>query len=189
ANRNPPQRIGPYEILKRVGAGGMGTVYKARHVELGRVVALKVLPPELAGKQEMLDRFRLEAKNAARLRHEHIVTLYEIGEANGVRYLAMEYVKGKNLHEIIHAKVRLQPEESRKLMMQAARALDQAYREGIVHRDIKPANLLLTVKDGKPFVKLTDFGLARCLEDTDFKVTRSGTTVGTVDYIAPEQAR
>ncbi|HEV3116714.1 MAG TPA: serine/threonine-protein kinase, partial [Gemmataceae bacterium] len=189
ANSNPPQRIGPYEILRRVGAGGMGTVYKARHVELGRIVALKVLPPDLADKQEMLDRFRLEAKNAARLRHEHIVTLYEIGEANGVRYLAMEYVKGKNLHEIIHAKVRLEPEESRKLMMQAARALDQAYREGIVHRDIKPANFLLTVKDGKPFVKLTDFGLARCLEDTDFKVTRSGTTVGTVDYIAPEQAR
>src|SRR6266446_1211227 len=101
----------------------------------------------------------------------------------------MEYVPGKNLHQYIDEQVRLDPEETRQLMIQAARALAMAHQEGIIHRDIKPSNFILTEKDGKPFVKLTDFGLARSMDDVDYKVTRSGTTVGTVDYIAPEQAR
>src|SRR5438132_2710604 len=184
-----PRIIGPYELLKRIGAGGMGTVFRARDTELGREVALKVLPPYLAEKPEMLERFRQEAINAAKLRHEHIVTLYGVGEHDGLHYLAMEYVPGKNLHQYIDEQVRLDPEEARQLMVQAARALALAHQEGIIHRDIKPSNFILTEKDGKPFVKLTDFGLARGMDDGDYKVTRSGTTVGTVDYIAPEQAR
>jgi serine/threonine-protein kinase len=181
--------IGHYKVIKRLGAGGMGAVYQAVDTHLGREVALKVLPPDLAGKPEMLERFRQEAQTAASLRHEHIVTLYEFGTANGTHFLAMEYVEGINLHEYIQAKGRLEAELARKLIFQAAKALALAHEHGIVHRDIKPSNFLLTRKDGRLFVKLTDFGLARSIEDTDFKVTRTGQTVGTVDYISPEQAR
>jgi len=181
--------IGRYEVIKRIGAGGMGAVYRAIHLDLGREVALKVLPPDLAARPEMLERFLREAQHAAKLRHEHIVTLYESGEANGTHYLAMEFVDGINLHEYIEQKGRLDPNEARKITIQAAKALALAHEEGIVHRDIKPSNFLLTQKDGKPFVKLTDFGLALSLDNSDFRVTQSGTTVGTVDYISPEQAR
>jgi serine/threonine-protein kinase len=189
AQSNRPLVIGRYKVVKRIGSGGMGTVYKAVHLDLGREAALKVLPPDLASKPEMLERFALEAKHAARLRHENIVTLYEYSEANGTRFLAMEFVEGTNLHEYINEKGRVEPEEARQLILQAARALALAHKSNIVHRDIKPSNFLLTQKDGKAVVKLTDFGLARGLDDTDFKVTKTGTTVGTVDYIAPEQAR
>lgn len=181
--------IGRYEVVKRIGAGGMGAVYKAVHLDLGRTVALKVLPTELAIKPDMLERFKQEARSAAKLRHEHIVTLFEFDEVNGTHFLAMEYVEGCNLHEYIDKKGKLEPEEARQILIQAARALALAHEHHIVHRDIKPSNFLLTIKDGKPFIKLTDFGLARSIDDTDFKVTRTGTTVGTVDYISPEQAR
>jgi serine/threonine protein kinase len=181
--------IGRYEILKRIGAGGMGAVYLARHLDLQREVALKILPLDLASQPEMLERFRREAQHAAKLRNEHIVTLYEFGEVQGTHFLAMEYVDGINLHEYIRQKSKLNPDEARKLLIQAARALALAHRQGIVHRDIKPSNFLLTKKDGQPFVKLTDFGLARATNDDQFKVTQTGQTIGTVDYIAPEQAR
>jgi len=191
----PPARgdrqalIGRYEVIKRIGSGGMGAVYRAIHLDLGREVALKVLPPELAARPEMLERFHREAQHAAKLRHEHIVTLYESGEASGTHYLAMEFVDGINLHEYIEQKGRLDPNEARKITIQAAKALALAHQEGIVHRDIKPSNFLLTQKDGKPFIKLTDFGLALSMDNSDFRVTQSGTTIGTVDYISPEQAR
>jgi serine/threonine-protein kinase len=181
--------VGRYEIRQRVGAGGMGTVYRAVHLDLGREVALKVLPPDLAAQPEMLRRFKHEAQHAARLRHDNIVTLYEIGEASGTHFLAMEFIEGINLHEHIERQGRLDPEEARMLTIQAARALAAAQEQNIVHRDIKPSNFLLTQRDGRPFVKLTDFGLARNIDSADFKVTKTGTTVGTVDYIAPEQAR
>lgn len=182
-------RIGPYEVVKRIGAGGMGTVYLAKDTDLGRMVALKVLPPELASKTEMIDRFRQEAQHAAKLRHENIVTLYGCGEHKGMHYLAMEFVEGCNLHEYIDKKGKLSPEEARFFILQATKALVAAHEHSIVHRDIKPSNFLLAVSDGKAVVKLTDFGLARTVDDFDGRITRSGTTVGTVDYISPEQAR
>jgi serine/threonine-protein kinase len=182
-------QVGRYQIVKRIGAGGMGTVYKAIDVNLGREVALKILPEEMSGKADMIKRFQQEARHAARLLHEHIVTLYEFDKANGVHYLAMQYVEGCNLHEYIEKKGKLDPEEARRFTIQAARALAQAHKHNIVHRDIKPSNFLLTEKDGQPFIKLTDFGLARTVDDDDFGVTKTGTTVGTVDYISPEQAR
>jgi serine/threonine protein kinase len=191
----PPARgerqalIGRYEVMQRIGAGGMGAVYRAVHLDLGREVALKVLPPELAARPEMLQRFIREAQHAAKLRHEHIVTLYEFGEASGTHYLAMEFVDGIDLHEYIDEKGQLDPEEARMIAIQAAKALALAHKEGIVHRDIKPSNFLITRREGKLVVKLTDFGLALSLEDSDFRVTRSGSTIGTVDYISPEQAR
>ena len=108
-------QIGRYKVVKRMGAGGMGAVYKAIHLDLGREVALKVLPPDLASKPDMVERFRRKASHAAKLRHEHIVTLYEVGEANGTHYLAMEFVKGINLHEYIDKKGKLAGDEVRQI--------------------------------------------------------------------------
>lgn len=185
------ERIGKYEILEYVAKGGMGIVYKARDTALDRVVALKVLPPELARQATMLDRFRREARAAARLRHENIVAIYDVDEAAGTWYLAMEFVPGTDLGNYIHKKGKLSPGKARMVITQAARALDAAHREGIVHRDIKPANFLLTFgRDKEVIVKLTDMGLARHTEEQDeTRLTKHGMTVGTVDYMSPEQAR
>jgi serine/threonine-protein kinase len=187
--RPASQRVGKYEILAHIATGGMGAVYKARDSELGRIVALKIIPQETTGKPAAMERFRREARSAAKLLHENIVTLYEFGEANGVWYLALEYVDGIDLQEYIDRKGRLKPEKARRILVQAARALDHAHKQGIVHRDIKPANFLLTRRDGRLLVKLTDLGLAREAREDEFRVTRVGSTVGSIDYMSPEQAR
>jgi serine/threonine protein kinase len=184
-----PVRIGKYEVVAHIATGGMGAVYRAVDTELGRPVALKVLAPGLAAQPNMVERFRREARSAAKLRHEHVVTIYEIGEFAGTHFLALEYVDGKDLHDYIQRHQRLRPEEAREILIQAARALDHAHKQGIVHRDIKPSNFLITQKDGRVFVKLTDLGLARGIREEEFRVTNPGSTVGTVDYMAPEQAR
>lgn len=185
----PGATIGKYRILAHIATGGMGTVYQARDEELGRIVALKVLTPELSNNPILVDRFKREARAAARLQHKNIVTLYEYGTADGLYYLAMEYIDGVDLGEYIRRRGHLEPEESRRLLIQAAKALEHAYSQGITHRDIKPSNFLLANDEGRCRVKLTDLGLSRIDSETDFKVTRAGTTVGTVDYMAPEQAR
>ena len=169
-------RIGKYEVLDHIATGGMGAVYRAVHTELGREAALKVLPPELAANPAMLERFKREAKSAAKLRHENIVTLYEWGEDRGTYFLAMEYIEGKDLQEYITRKGKLEFEEARLLLIQAVRALDHANKQNIVHRDIKPSNFLLTRKGDQLIVKMTDLGLARQSGDAEFRVTRSGTT-------------
>src|SRR5262249_11184548 len=170
-------------------SGGMGAVYKARDTDLGREVALKVLSPELAARDDMVRRFQKEARHAAKLRHENIVTIYDVGDANGTNYLALEFVEGTDLNEYINRKGKLDPDEARGLLVQAVKALVQVHKAGLVHRDIKPSNFLIARKAGQNVLKLTDLGLAREVNDEDFKVTRDGTTVGTVDYMAPEQAR
>jgi serine/threonine protein kinase len=182
-------RIGKYEVLAHIATGGMGAVYRATDTETGQEVALKVLTTEMAAKPAMLERFKREGRNAAKLRHENIVTIYEFDEVQGNYYIAMEFVDGIDLHDYIEQKGQLDPEETRQIMIQAARALAHAHVQGIVHRDIKPSNFLLTRKGNRLVVKLTDMGLARELHSEEFRVTRAGTTVGTVDYIAPEQAR
>lgn len=182
-------RIGKYDVLAHIATGGMGAVYRAVDTELGREVALKVLAPETAAKPATLERFRREARHSAKLHHENIVTLYECGEANGTYYLAMEFVDGVDLHDYIDRKGQLDPEEARQILIQAAQALDHAHKQNIVHRDIKPSNLLLTQREGRQVVKLTDMGLAREINETESRVTRDGSTVGTVDYLSPEQAR
>ena len=182
-------RIGKYEILKHIATGGMGAVYKARDTEEDREVALKVLTAEMAAKPAMLVRFKREAEHASKLRHDNVVNIYEFGESNGTFYMAMEFVEGIDLHEYITRKGKVTPEASRQIMIQAARALEHAHLNNIVHRDIKPSNFLLARQNGKIVVKLTDLGLARNASNEEFRVTRAGTTVGTVDYIAPEQAR
>ncbi len=186
-NRNI--RIGKYEVLSHIATGGMGAVYKARDTESGEDVALKVLSPEMAAKPVMVERFRREAKHAAKLRHENIVALHEFGEANRTYYLVMEFVDGIDLHEFSNKHGPLDPKEALEIVLQACRALDHAYRQNVVHRDIKPSNFLLTEQHGKRVVKLTDLGLAREANNEEFRVTRAGTTVGTLDYMSPEQAR
>jgi serine/threonine-protein kinase len=183
------QRFGKYEILAHIATGGMGAVYKARDSELGREVALKVLPPSMASKGTMLERFKREAINAARLRHENIVTLYDWGKVKETYYLALEFVDGIDLGEHINRKGRLDPQEAKLIIIQAARALEHAYQNGLVHRDIKPSNFLIAQSSSGMLIKLTDMGLSRSTDDEDFRVTKAGTTVGTVDYMSPEQAR
>jgi serine/threonine-protein kinase len=183
-----PFRIGRYEVLHHIASGGMGAVYKAVDVELGREVALKVLPPEIAVNPSMMERFRREAKAAAQLHHENIVAIHEFGESAGTYFLALEFVDGIDLHEYIKERGRLHPDEARELLKQAVKGLAHAHSMGIIHRDIKPSNFLITQKDGQPLLKLTDLGLARQAREEEARVTRDGTTVGTVDYMAPEQA-
>lgn len=185
------QRVGRFEIVARIATGGMGTVYKAIDPLEDKVVALKVMSPELAKKRKMLTRFKREAMAAAKLRHKNIVAIHEFGEADGMFFLALEFVDGKDLHDYITRSPggRLGVEEARHITLQAAHALDHAYQAGIVHRDIKPSNFLIVQQPDMPLVKLTDLGLARHEDDDEHRVTKIGTTLGTVDYMAPEQAR
>ena len=182
--------LGPYKVLAHIATGGMGAVYRACDTRTGQEVALKVLPPEASKKATTIERFRREAEALRQLRHENIVAHYEFGEFQGIHYLAMEYVDGGTLDQHIARKGRLDPKEASYIVLQAARALNHAYKQGIVHRDIKPSNFLLTRKEGKLQIKLTDLGLARReVDNEEFRLTREGTTVGTVDYMSPEQAR
>ncbi|MFV0446160.1 MAG: serine/threonine-protein kinase [Planctomycetaceae bacterium] len=178
--------LGKYQIVRRLGAGGMGAVFLANDTELKRPVALKVLPKDRAENPILVRRFRAEAQAVAQLRHDNIVSIYETGELQGFPYLALEFVDGPDLLTLIDKKGPLPPKRSLKIVRQVADALRHAGDKNIVHRDIKPSNLLVQV-DGT--TKITDFGLARSVDETlDTSITRAGTTVGTVDYISPEQA-
>jgi serine/threonine-protein kinase len=182
-------RIGKYDVLTHIATGGMGAVYKAHDTELHRDVALKVLSPEMADRAAMVERFRREARSAAKLRHDNIVELFEFGEAGGVLYLAMEFVNGIDLHAYVTQKGKLKESRALRIILQACRALDYLHSCGFIHRDIKPSNFLIERRDGHRLVKLTDMGLARELEKDEARVTRAGTTVGTLEYMSPEQAR
>jgi serine/threonine-protein kinase len=181
------KRIGKYELQKKIGAGGMGAVFLAVDPALKRQCALKVLPPDKAKNPTLVKRFKAEAQSAAKLKHENIVTVYEAGEADGYSYIALEYVEGTDVARLVEQRGPIPLKRSIEIVRQIARALEHAALQGIVHRDIKPGNLLVR-RDG--VVKLADLGLARILdENTDTSITRAGTTVGTVDFMAPEQAR
>ncbi len=172
-----------YEIEGILGRGGMGVVYKARHLTLKRTVALKmVLVGGYAGPRE-LARFRIEAETVARLQHPNIVQIYDVGEADGHPYCALEFVEGGNLAGKLDGKP-MPAREAANLVEALARAMQLAHSRNVVHRDLKPANILLAV-DGTP--KITDFGLARQL-DSDSGTTQAGTVMGTPSYMAPEQA-
>src|SRR5439155_5330619 len=182
-------RLGKYEVLMHLASGGMGAVYKAMDLDLGREVALKILSPDLANKPALLERFQREARHIAQTRHRNIVRIYEFGETNGTYFLALEFVDGADLYDYISRKGQLDLDESLLLLTQATWALDHLHQQRMVHRDIKPSNFLLTQENGQLLVKLTDLGLARVVDDAAFRVTRDGSTVGTIDYMAPEQAR
>jgi serine/threonine protein kinase len=182
-------RLGKYEVLAHLASGGMGAVYKAVDVDLGREIALKILSPEMASKPALLERFQREARHLARLRHRNIVKIYEFGEAFGTYFLALEFVDGIDLYDYINRKGQLEPEEALLLLIQAVGALDHLHQYRMVHRDIKPSNFLVARENGHLLVKLIDLGLARIADEEAFRVTRDGSTVGTIDYMAPEQAR
>ncbi len=187
----PGFRLGKYKVVAHIATGGMGAVYKAVDRKTGRVVALKVLPAHLAENDLTMERFRREARHAARLNHPNIVSLYEYNHDKGhdIHYLALEFIDGIDLAKHIAAHGRLGPAEVRRILMQAVKALAHAFEHGVVHRDIKPSNIMLARAGKKLTVKLTDLGLAITKGADDFRVTREGSTVGTIDYIAPEQAR
>ncbi len=175
---------GRYEILDRISEGGMATVYRARRLADGAVVALKVLREQYSGDAEFVERFQREARAVSQLRHPCMVEVYDSGADGPVHYIAMEYVEGSNLKEYLRREGRLAPERALRIAAQVADALAHAHAHGIVHRDVKPQNILLTA-DGQ--VKVADFGIARALSAAT--ITHTGTVLGSVQYLSPEQAR
>jgi hypothetical protein len=178
------KRMGPYTVTERIGDGGMAIVYKAYQESLNRYVALKVLRDELARDQQFVARFRQEALGAANLDHPNIVHVYDAGAANGKYYIAMSYVDGGDLKGLIHQGA-IEPDRAVAITIQLAEALDHAHKQGLIHRDVKPSNVLMT-RDGRPL--LTDFGIAKALYESR-QLTRTGTSIGTPEYMAPEQAQ
>lgn len=173
-----------YEILEKLGGGGMAIVYKGRDTYLNRHVTIKVLRPEFTSDEDFISRFRREAQAVAKLSHPNIVNIHDVGQEDGIHYLVMEYVQGDNLKAIIKKNVCILPEEAVRIAIQVCEALEHAHQNNIVHRDIKPHNILIT-DDGR--AKLTDFGIA--MEATSGTITRSDTIMGSVHYLSPEQAR
>jgi serine/threonine protein kinase len=181
-------RLEHFELAQYVGGGGMGRVFRGVDTRLQRTVALKILPPEQAADQETLLRFQNEAQSAARLDHENIARVYHVGEDQGLHYIAFEFIEGVNVRSLVERSGPLPLAEAVSYTLQAAEALAHADARNVVHRDIKPSNLLIT-PEGQ--VKLIDMGLARLkrLDTSAADLTASGVTLGTFDYIAPEQAR
>jgi len=176
---------GLYEIEAEIGRGGMAVVYRARDARLRRKVALKVLPPELAFRQEVKSRFLREAEMSARLSHPHIVPIYSVDEAEGLVYFAMGLVEGESLAARLAREPRPPLDAVRRILREVADALQYAHQHGVVHRDIKPDNILLDTESGRALV--TDFGIARAAEG-DQRLTVTGIAVGTPAYMSPEQA-
>ena len=186
-------KLGPYQIVSAIGAGGMGEVYKATDTRLDRTVAIKVLPEHLAQSPERRERFEREAKAISQLNHPNICTLYDLGRQDGIDFLVMEYIEGETLADRL-TKGSLPRDQALAYGAQIVDGLGKAHRAGIVHRDLKPANVMLT----KPGVKLLDFGVAKLMETESASddsnaptlqkdLTRDRAVVGTPRYMAPEQ--
>jgi eukaryotic-like serine/threonine-protein kinase len=185
AGRTAGYRVDRYVLLDLIGQGGMGRVYLAEDTRLNRQVALKILSPERVNNPRAIARFQREARVGAQLQHENLVRIYDFGESNGRYYLVMEYIEGKTIGTLISEGGPMPPAPAVRLVRQVAIGLEHAHRKGLIHRDVNPYNVLVT-RDGT--AKLADLGLAIDLAEED-RVTREGATVGTFDYVAPEQAR
>jgi serine/threonine protein kinase len=188
--------LGSFRLVERLGDGGMGAVYRAVHERLGRVVAIKLLHRDLTSDRGLVGRFFAEARAANTIRHEHVVEVYDFVEAGDDVYFVMEYLRGKDLHEVIHRShsvsarrsVGVEPARAVHILEQIAAALHATHARNIVHRDLKPENVFLAEKDGgRDFVKIFDFGVAK-LDRTDGRATVQGAVLGTPEYMAPEQA-
>ena len=183
--------LGPYEVMDPLGRGGMAEVYKGRHPTLGRIVALKLLPADLAKDQEFRHRFEREARVVAGLKHPNIVQVFDGGEQDGLYYMVMEYIEGKNLSDVMRAVELLPLPHACSIITELAGALDYAHQQGIIHRDIKPSNVMLepiTATGGRgERAVLMDFGIAHMVGGMT-KITSTG-LIGTFDYMSPEQIR
>src|SRR5713101_951459 len=193
---NPPQSSGTasllqagfvlggrYEILEALGEGGMGAVYKARDRELDRLVALKVIRPDLARNPAIIQRFKQELILARQITQRNVVRIFDLGEAAGIKFITMEYVEGQDLHSLLHEHKTFAPKDAVEIILQVCRALEAAHGEGIIHRDLKPQNIMQN-KQGR--IVVMDFGLARNVEAAG--MTQTGALVGTMDYMSPEHA-
>jgi serine/threonine protein kinase/Tfp pilus assembly protein PilF len=172
-----------YEILKTLGEGGMGAVYKARDLELDRMVALKVIRPELARHPAIIDRFKQELLLSQKVTHRNVIRIYDLGEGDGVKFITMEFIEGEDLRSIIFERKKLSPPEAVQIMEQVCLALEAAHSVGVIHRDLKPQNIM---RDKSGRILVMDFGLARNIEGDG--MTQSGALVGTMEYMSPEQA-
>jgi len=193
ANSLVGTHIGPYEVLEPIGRGGMAEVYRGVHPTLGRSVAIKVLPPRLAGDADFRHRFEREAQTIAALRHPNIVQVYDFGNMDGMHYMVMEYISGQDLATRIRSEGRLSLRDVRQIISDVAGALDYAHEQGVIHRDVKPSNVMLQPATGSGTTNireraiLTDFGIAKMVGGNT-GLTKTG-MMGTLDYIAPEQIR
>ncbi len=175
------QQIGRYEVLQEIGHGAMGVVFKARDPLIDRLIALKTITASVAEDKDLLERFRREAKAAGTLQHPNIVTIYEMGEADGVPFIAMEYLEGESLDALITRRAPAPLPQKVGYLVQTCRALQYAHRRSVIHRDIKPANIVVTVEG---VVKVVDFGIALLAAASK---TQTGTLLGTLAYMSPQQ--
>ena len=180
--------IAGFRLEELLGRGGMGAVYRAIDVRLGRSVALKLLVPELAESERFRERFLRESQLAASLDHPHIVPIYAAGDADGQLYLAMRYVEGSDLRQLVAREAPLDPARALRLIEQVGDALDAAHERGLVHRDVKPGNVLISGRSGREHCYLTDFGLTKQTSSIS-GLTGTGELVGTIEYVSPEQIR
>ena len=184
----PSSRVlGGFEVVDLIGQGGMGSVYLARQISMDRLVALKILSPQLAKDEKFLERFFREARMSAMLNHVHIVQGIDVGEAEGFYYFAMEYVEGPTLAEILRERGRLSERDALRVVLQVAMGLEHAHDRGLIHRDIKPSNIIFSTTE--KVVKLADLGLAKRYVERTGELTQTGRLVGTPYYMAPELAR
>ena len=173
-----------YEILELLGQGGMGAVYKARDTELERLVALKLIRPELASNPEILRRFKQELILAREVTHRNVIRIFDLGQTKGIKFITMEFVEGRDLRTVLRERGKVPPDESVQIIAQICRALEAAHAAGVVHRDLKPQNIMLDAKDR---VYVMDFGIAHSLETPG--MTQTGALMGTPEYMSPEQAK
>jgi eukaryotic-like serine/threonine-protein kinase len=178
-----------YHVIKKLGEGGMGQVYLAEHVKMGRKSAVKVMNPGMVNDADAISRFNREAANASRINHAHVAGIYDFGETpDGLIYLAMEFIEGESLTSIVESNGALPPGRAADITFQTAEALAVAHEMGIVHRDLKPDNIMIAKnRDGSDCVKVVDFGIAKAAGSESQKVTKTGLVVGTPEYMSPEQ--
>ena len=182
----PAQQIPGYQILNKIGAGAMATVYRAKQLSLDRIVAIKVLPRRMSDDEEFVDRFYREGKAAAKLNHNNIVQAIDVGESGGFHYFVMEYVEGCTVYDEIAGGKVFNESEALGIIIQITEALRHAHERGLIHRDVKPKNIMLTPDR---VAKLADMGLAREMTDVEAAMAEAGRAYGTPYYISPEQVR